>query len=184
MQSMAQCREFRAESISAFSLMELVLVIAILGILVAIAIPRLSQGSDSGGEAALVADLRILRGAIDMYAAEHVGVYPAAKGDGTNAAKTEQAFVSQLTQYSGKPGQVVHARDAAHPFGPYLANGVPPLPVGPRAGATGVKIVEGNPILAVTAAANIGWLYNATSGEIRANDDSEAATSDKTYNEF
>ena len=51
----------------AFSLVELVVVVVILGIVSAIAIPRLSRGSEGASEAALIGDLAVMRRAIDMY---------------------------------------------------------------------------------------------------------------------
>ena len=49
------------------------LVIVILGIIAAIAIPRLSRGSDGAAEGALKRDLQVLRGALELYRAEHDG---------------------------------------------------------------------------------------------------------------
>ena len=57
----------------AFSLLEVVLVVAILGILAAIVIPRMSRGTAGSSEVALIADLRLLRGVIDHYALDHDG---------------------------------------------------------------------------------------------------------------
>ncbi len=57
----------------AFSLIELVIVVVIIGIVAAIAIPRMSRGSEGAAESSLVADLSVMRKAIDLYAVEHIG---------------------------------------------------------------------------------------------------------------
>ncbi len=50
----------------AFSLIELVIVVVIIGIVAAIAIPRMSRGSEGAAESSLVADLSVMRKAIDL----------------------------------------------------------------------------------------------------------------------
>ncbi len=60
----------------AFSLIELVIVVVIIGIVAAIAIPRMSRGSEGAAEAAVVADLAVMRNAIDLFTVEHIGDLP------------------------------------------------------------------------------------------------------------
>ncbi|MEN3004385.1 competence type IV pilus major pilin ComGC [Dehalobacterium formicoaceticum] len=50
-----------------FTLIELVVVIVILGILAAIAIPRFTDRRGEAEEAAIQADIKILQNAVDMY---------------------------------------------------------------------------------------------------------------------
>src|SRR5204863_23675 len=59
-----------------FSLIEMVIVVVIIAILSAIAVPKLSRGSQGAAESALHGDLRVLRAAIDLYATEHGGIIP------------------------------------------------------------------------------------------------------------
>jgi len=132
-----------------FSLVELVIVIVIIGIIAAIAIPRVSRGSKGAGDSALASNLSILRNAVELYASEHGGDYPGAKGDGTNAAGTEEALENQLTMYSKSDGTVNATYDATNGFiyGPYLRKGIPPAPVGAKKGETTVSI-ETDPAVA------------------------------------
>lgn len=59
-----------------FTLVELVVVIAILGILAGIAIPRFMDATASARGAKVVADMRTVESAVSMYYAK-VGTYPA-----------------------------------------------------------------------------------------------------------
>ena len=72
------------KSRSAFTLVELVVVVMILGILTAVAAPKFLDTSATATETGLKQTLGVVRDAIEMYAAEHNGVLPAAVDDGTN----------------------------------------------------------------------------------------------------
>ena len=146
-----------------FSLLELVIVVVVLGIIAAIAIPRLSRGSAGARDSALLGNLAALRAAIDMFAAEHPGILP-----------TKDNIAAQLTQYSDAAGNAQPAKDAAHVYGPYLRH-IPPLPVGARKGATGIADLD---------AAGIGWIYDQTTGAIRTNTTIEADESGKLYRDY
>ena len=147
----------------AFSLLELVIVVAIIAIIAAIAIPRMSRGSKGANDAALTGDLAVLRNAIDVYAAEHSGTYP-----------TATDINSQLTQYTNDSGEAQAAKDTAHIYGPYIHK-VPPLPVGDNKGSKLIAATDGN---------DVGWIYNATAGSIRANTTTEADETGKLYKDY
>lgn len=144
-------------------MLELVIVIVILGIIAAVAIPRLSRGSAGAADSALAGDLAVLRGAIDLYAAEHGGMFP-----------TDAAAAAQLTTYTDAAGNAQAGKDATHIYGPYLRK-VPPLPVGARKGSTGMASVGG---------AGVGWIYVAATGGIRANTTTEADESGTLYKDY
>ena len=144
----------------AFSLLELVVVIVIIGIIAAIAIPRVSRGAAGAADSALIGDLAIMRNAIDLYAAEHNGSYP-----------TVAAYSNQMTKYSDISGAVNTdgSKDSTHIYGPYLRK-VPPLPTGTYANNTNIAAPAAVPPVAVVATGSIGWLYDATTGQVWAND--------------
>jgi general secretion pathway protein G len=77
-----------------FTLIELVVVVMILGILAAVAAPKLLNTSSTAADNGLKETLGVVRDAIERYAAEHAGTLPGATdtGDGT-------AFTNDLKTY-------------------------------------------------------------------------------------
>lgn len=154
------CRRRHRRLSRAFTLVEVVMVVMILGMISSMAIPRLSRGSEAAASAALGGDLAVVRKAILFYAAEHGGVFP-----GT----TEARFIAHLTQYTNASGSVTSTTPGTTtPYGPYLHR-VPPCPVGPKVGKTGVLIDAVNSPPRANAAADAGWVYNPNTGEFYAN---------------
>ena len=149
---------------SGFSLLELVIVIVIMGIVAAVAIPRMSRGSAGAADSALSGNLSVLRSAIDMYAGEHNGAYPA-------VADIED----QLTLYSSAAGATNATKSSTYLYGPYLRK-VPSLPVGAAKGSSGIAAADGT---------GVGWIYTAASGDITSNTTaSEKDSSEKKYSDY
>jgi general secretion pathway protein G len=131
----------------AFTLIEVVIVIVIIGIISAIAIPKFSKAGEGSAEAVLKGDLAVMHRAVAYYEAEH-------------AAKPKAAdVVAQLTQYTDDAGATSAARSVTYRFGPYL-RAFPKLPVGPNQGANGVAAAPG---------VGVGWIYDETTGDFTAN---------------
>jgi type II secretion system protein G len=85
-----------------FTLVELLIVIIIIAVLAAIAIPKFANSSQRSKEAALKADLRMYRNAIDLFRTD-TGAYPAtledlaatsAPANGKDAAGTAKAITA------------------------------------------------------------------------------------------
>ena len=131
-----------------FSLIEVVVVIVLLGIIAAIAIPRLSRGSEGSIEAAASRDLSVLQKAIDLYAAEHDGAFP-----------HPNSIAAQLTQYTDGGGTVSTQKVGSFNYGPYVRK-VPPLKAGPNRGNSGIATEPGT---------GVGWIYNPVEGTIAPN---------------
>ncbi len=68
-----------------FTLIELVVVVMILGILAAVAAPKLLNTSGSAADNGLKQTLAVVRDAIERYAAEHAGTLPGGGASGTEA---------------------------------------------------------------------------------------------------
>ena len=167
-----------------FSLVELVIVIVIIGIIAAIAVPRISRGAKGASESAVRGDLSALRAAVDLFAAEHGGVFPGKmKNDGT-AGGTASDFADHLSKFSDSSGAVgAYNVGSGIIYGPYLRNGIPTLPVGANTGSTDVLYDTTNSPPVVSESGGEGWVYNPNTGEIIANTAAtdEAGTSYSTY---
>jgi len=132
-----------------FSLVELVLVIVILGIIGAIAVPRLSNAGRGAAQNALAANLSIVTKAVELYRAEHGGQVPTTS--------------EQLTMSSNAAGATNAVRSAAHPFGPYLYR-MPELTMGTHKGKSDLTDA-GTP----GSDTDAGWWIDNTTGDVRAN---------------
>src|SRR4051812_1893263 len=93
---------------SAFTLVEILIVVIILGILASIIIGLFSNSSKDAGVSALKDNLRGVRGALQVYAAQHAN-YPAAA-----------TFEAQMTQYSDASGATSATRTPVYQYGPYI----------------------------------------------------------------
>ena len=159
----------------AFSLVELVIVVVILGIIAAIAVPRISRGAKGAGDSAVRGSLAALRNAIDLFSAEHAGVFPGADG-------TEATLIAQLTSTTDIGG-TVGSTAGVHIYGPYLrGSSFPPLEVGPNKGATGVILANTGPAVDESTT-TAGWVYNFATGDLIANTD-DTDESGKQYDTY
>ncbi len=179
----AEPRGCNGRMLHGFSLVELVIVVVIIGVIAAIAVPRISGGAAASDESALKANLTILRNAIDRYAAEHDGTFPGAAPDGIGGTvNSALAFVNQLTGYSNAQGKVSMTQDSSSRLGPYLRR-VPPLPVGDNRDSAEVAVDTSNSPPVVTTGSE-GWVYNPTTGEIIANSDKANRDNTRAYDEY
>ena len=78
-----------------FTLVELVVVMAILGILAMIAIPKLGSSRDTAKKATHDANVRILKSAAAMYLADHPTAKDIELTDATNISKFMEYFDSK-----------------------------------------------------------------------------------------
>lgn len=157
----------RKSNARGFSLIELVIVVVIIGIIGAIAIPRMSRGSAGAADSALIGDLSVLRNAIDLYAAEHNGAFPALGTIGNQLTSLTNA-AGAVDDGSGKLGGYI--------FGPYIRK-IPSLPVGSFKGLSTFTDTLATP--------GFGWVYNATTGVVTANGTvSDKDESGKLYSAF
>ncbi len=160
----------------AFSLIEVVSVIVILSILALVAMPMVGDVNTTTGEATLRGNLASMRNAIELYANQHDGVYPAGATDGTNAIGTSAAYIAQLTQYSNAAGVVSAAKSASYPYGPYLKYGIPTATTGPLSGNSGVSVTNSATALAGDGSPANAWKYSYVTGQLICN--STALSSD------
>jgi len=160
-----------------FSLVEILIVVVILGILAAIAVPKLSNASLISRENTLKEDLRFLRTQIGVYYTHHRDSFPGYPGGDTAQSPTGDTFASQLTSFTDTTGNIGSSHTDVYKWGPYLTK----MPENPVNGFATIKIIGVGE--ALTADATTGWLYQPSTGTIEPNllgKDSEA----KNFSEY
>lgn len=171
----------RRHAAKGFTLIELLIVVIIIAILAAIAIPQFSNSSGDAQESALDANLSTVRSAIELYRVQHNNVYPgvalstggpaactAAGGVlGTGAVNTAAAFENQLTGYSNAAGQTCSVPAAGFLFGPYL-RAIPNETIGNN-NTVNMDLAVG---AAAPAAGGTGWRFNTITGRFIINNSS------------
>ncbi len=165
----------RLSNRSGFTLVELLIVVVILGVLAAIAIPQFNTSSEDAKISALDTNLSHLRNAIELYYHQHKQVYPGAKKetDGTdvgNATQAQAAFVAQLTIYSADTGVTSASKDSTHKYGPYLKKGIPVNPINGL--STVVCDIAETDISVAASGGTAGWKFYVKTGRIIADDGS------------
>jgi len=142
----------------AFTLVEILIVVVILGILAAIVIPRFANASKDAKRAALASQLNQVRAQVQLYTIEH--------GDQRPANLNGNNWTDLITQsvYNGTNR------------GPYLPN----IPVNPLNGFTNIAVVASDPTWGdPVVGANVGFVYNSSNGFMYGT----SALGDKVFNE-
>ena len=138
----------RRRKYNAFTLVEVLIVVIVLGILAAIVVPQFSEATTDAKVSALTTNLQTIRSQIQLYKMQHNDTYP-----------TYATFANQMTQYTDVSGTAQATKDATHNLGPYLLS------------------IPNNPFTATNTLSNdndatSAWYYNQTSGEFKSNEGS------------
>ena len=165
---------FRRRAVQGFTLIELLIVVIIIAILAAIAIPQFSNTSGDAQESASIANLTTMRSAIELYRVQHNGAYPskapvgtAPTGCTTGGATTDNdatTFTDQLVKYSSASGHTCTTQVAGYIYGPYLRA----IPAEPLTNASTVLVVTDN-ATTPPGAATSGWRFLNTTGALQIN---------------
>jgi len=149
----------------AFTLVELILVVTILGILAAIVLPTFQGNVVIAKESAAKSDLMTMRTQIELYKLQHNGYPPGyANGAGTDIS----TLVLQLTATTTDDGITSTNTVPTAPFlyGPYLKK-IPENPFNDL--ATIAYVAEGTAFSAAVDGTSSGWLYKKETAEIALN---------------
>ncbi|HET6428438.1 MAG TPA: prepilin-type N-terminal cleavage/methylation domain-containing protein [Phycisphaerae bacterium] len=156
----------------AFTLVEVLIVVVILGILAAIVLPRFSNASAVARASMLADDLRIFRMQLQVFKSQHRDIVPGYPV-GAAGPPTEPLFIDQMTRSSKENRQTADPNTAGYPYGPYLQE----IPVDPVNGKTSVQIVGDGQNFPNQADDSDGWIYQPSTMTFRADcigSDSEA----------
>lgn len=138
------------------SLLEVLILIAIVGILSVIVVPQLTEASGNLRETTLHSELENMRAKLRIYHRQHDGQWPSGEN-----------FVSQMTLRTNPAGQVmpVGADPKDYPCGPYIQA----IPVNPCAD---VRIADRVQIdFDAPGGGEAGWHYNPRTGFFAADTD-------------
>lgn len=150
---------------TAFTLIEILIVVVILGILAAIVIPHFSNASALARENTMKDELRYLRTQVIVFKAQHDDVSPGYPSGDTTQAATGSDFTDQMTQYTTEKCDVSSTASATYKLGPYLSQ----MPGNPVSGLSTVKVVTNDPKDASNVDGTTGWIYNPLTLEVVAN---------------
>ncbi len=130
----------------AFTLVELLIVVIILGILAAVVIPQFTDASTDTRLSSMTFNLREVRKQIDLYRHQHNGNFPPLT-----------AFEDQMTKKTDGDGTL----NPSGKYGPYMQK-IPNNPF--TVGGTG------NDVTNTAAGPAKAWYYDEGTGEFKAND--------------
>ena len=128
----------------AFTLVEILIVVIILGILAGIVIPQFGSFTEDANTSRLTSDLRMIRGQISQFYFDH-GYYPGDNSAGKDGSSYDAAqFITDLTGATNGIG--------GEQCGPYMDS----FPVNPFANTNGgqVSLADAMP------AGGIGWWFD------------------------
>jgi general secretion pathway protein G len=134
-----------------FTLVELLIVVAILGILGAMVVPRFSDAARDSRENVLKESLRTLRGQIKLYNAHH-DQRPPGYPPGQTTGATEALFKAQMTNPTNGAGEV--GTGASYRFGPYLRH----VPTNPINNLSTVRVINSGSFPSEPSGTH-GWVY-------------------------
>ncbi|MGE5296375.1 MAG: prepilin-type N-terminal cleavage/methylation domain-containing protein [Solirubrobacterales bacterium] len=135
-----------------FTLVELMIIVALLGILAAIVIPEFGSNTSEAKTSALCSDLATIRKQIELYRYNHQEQLPAAVGE------TGDDFTRRLTTKTDGAG------NAGAEFGPYFQR----MPVNPFNNLATVRVGD-----AAAGANTHGWRFDPVSGQFLADDSTD-----------
>ncbi len=147
---------------SAFTLVEMVIVVVIIGIISAIAVPRIDGASRRAEANALKASVANVRKAIDEYFAEHnsfPGYNPA------NGSPNGPMFQDQLLKYSNLAGKTSDVKTSVFRFGPYLRAPFPTNPINNK----NKVYVKATPTDPDPSLSSHGWIAVLSTGDFGIN---------------
>jgi general secretion pathway protein G len=144
-----RCNE-RISRRRAFTLVEIMIVVVILGVLAAMVVPQFLSASALSRENAMGMDLQRIRTQLQIYKVQHGDTWPALS-----------TFTEQLTQASNPRGDTATPGTAGYGLGPYIRE----VPANPKVGTRDVG---------VGGVGTSAWFYDETTGDFRANDSIES----------
>jgi prepilin-type N-terminal cleavage/methylation domain-containing protein len=147
----------------AFSLVELMMVVALLGILAAMAMPQFQSYTTNAKASTAKANLRVLRSAIELYTAHHAGIPPGYQDGNPLNVPSFTVMIDQLKKATTQQGAIAQLGTVGYDRGPYLKTS----PENPFNSRNDAKMITNNQDFPQNATGQFGWIYHAESKTIR-----------------
>ena len=163
----------------AFTLIEILIVVVLLGVMAAIVIPSISRSGTCARESALASNLNLLRRFILVYKSHHLEVAPGYPDGNTTAAPTEAAFKAQATLASKPDGETAAVGALGYDRGPYLSK----VPANPFNQLDTIEMLANGEDFPAAGDNSHGWAYKAQTGEIRS-DSTGADAGGRAYYDY
>ncbi len=145
-------------------MVEILIVVLLLGIIAAIALPRFSNATDMARASMLADDLRIIRMQIEVFKGQHRGVAPGYPNCDTSQAPTEAAFVTHMIKASKSNGETAEPNTPGFPHGPYFQK----MPSNPVNNKSSVEIIPDGGALPDAPDDSHGWIYQPSTMTFKA----------------
>jgi len=147
----------------AFTLVEILVVVVLLGVLAAIVIPAVANSGTAARQSTLAGSLNLLRRFVLIYTSQHNEVAPGYPNGDPTVAPTEAAFRDQATLSSKADGTTAARGTPGFDYGPYLSK----MPTNPFNNLDTVQILPNGAAFPAAADDSHGWICKPQTGEIR-----------------
>jgi general secretion pathway protein G len=159
----------------AFTLIEILIVVIILGILAAIVIPQVGSASATASDNTLREDVRFMRQEIEAFKYQHNDISPGYPGGAASATPDSATLNSQMTNATDQNFNSV-STTASNALGPYLSS----FPVDPVNGLSTVLVIGNGTTFPTAADGAYGWVYQPSTLTFK----SDAAGTDQNGESF
>lgn len=148
----------------AFTLIEILVVVVLLGVIAAIVVPAIGRTANGARETTLAMNLNLLRRFIPVYTSQHKEVPPGYPDGDTSSPPTAEAFIAQAKLASNGDGRTAERGTPGYTLGPYLSK----IPANPFNRLETLQVLADDEDFPALPDNNNGWVYKAVTGEIRA----------------